>query len=186
MDAAAISGVALASIAAVDGVAVADVAAVDGVLLPVASGLSGRTWGFVTPHLCVSEMEIRGSPGGADLTSPGGQTVGCDTIGYWQSPSTMFDDSDGDFGYGYLGDSGTDWLQVDFGSAVNVAEFAIKPLRSGSTVIGSTEMTYIEVWRADFGFTAALPSLANGWTYVTTFSSISGWAASTWKVFTLP
>lgn len=126
---------------------------------------------------CFQEVEIRGSVGGSDLTSPFSTCAASSTLGSPFFPSEAVDNNTTDDQQVWASATGSpQWWSVDLGSAQLVAEVAIMPQNNGSFGPGRAPQDFL-IQRSDDN--------AN-WDTIKTVTGSTGWTAGTYRTFSIP
>jgi hypothetical protein len=150
----------------------------------IAGGATARYWRiYITEnngdaYTSIQEVELRGTLGGVDLTTPSTTT---DASSFYapgfNSSSKLVDDSMAVDTGPWVSDTGLvvpHWVSFDFGSLKEIRELAVYP-QNGAAYVGRAPKAFIVQTSTD-GVT---------WADKKTFSNVTGWVAGTPKLFDL-
>lgn len=120
-------------------------------------------------YISIAEIELRGTVGGTDLTTPSTPATESSAL---VNGATKLVDNDTSTGSVWIGTTTTNqWVRFDMGSATVVAQVAIFP---HSNVPDAAPKSFITQGSSD----------GTNFTDVKSFTNVTGWATS-WKTFNL-
>ncbi len=131
----------------------------------------------ISTNLCLTEMEFRATPGGADQCSGGTASVSSNFNGTATYQASNLVDNSGSTIWHSVNSSVGDYVQYQFASPVSVAEIALTSRNAGSPIAAPN---YITVQYSDNGV-----DWTTAW-HIPEINRTGTWALNTQKVFTDP